>query len=343
METIRLIQVGLGVMGKSWLRTILATPHVETVAWVDADPSCLAALVAGGQAQADHCYTFFEQALTREEAHGVLVATPPEFHEPVCVAAARAGLHVLCEKPLADTLAAARRVVEEAEQAAVILMVAQNRRHTSFIHKMRQLVQSQRYGRPAQAFVHFHQTFTRASFRDHMAHPLLVDMANHHFDTIRCVFGQEPVGVSGTGWNPPWSRFRGIGSAVLVFDYADGLRVVYEGTWQAIDVAMTSNAGDWRIECKRGVIACQSEVVFAGDADNSPSGSCGIPLQPIEMAPMPRQGGAYLLDEFLAAIRTGHAPETTGRDNLKTLAMVHAAVEAVDTGRRVEVAAVEGE
>jgi predicted dehydrogenase len=336
METVRLIQVGLGVMGKSWLRLISATPRTETVAWVDADPNCLKALVAEGKAQADHCYVSFEEALAREDAHGVLVATPPELHESVCVAAARAGLHILCEKPLADSMEAAVRAVEAAEQAGVILMVAQNRRHTPFIHTMRQLVQAQKYGRSGQAFVHFHQIFTRASFRDTMAHPLLVDMANHHFDAIRCVFGQEPNSVVGAGWNPPWSRFHGIGSAVLVFDYADGLHVVYEGTWQTIDVAMTANGCDWRIECERGVITCQQEVVFAAAADHSPTGSFGVPLQPVEMMPMTLQGGAYLLDEFLDAIGTGRVPETSGRDNLKTLAMVYAAVEAVDTGRRIQ-------
>jgi predicted dehydrogenase len=169
-----------------------------------------------------------------------------------------------------------------------------------------------------------------------MEHPLLIDMANHHFDTIRCVLGQEPVGVEAIGWNPGWSRFQGIASAVVVFDYASGLRLVYDGSWHTIDVDMTSNACDWRIECEHGVIACKQEVVYEGKQGNSPTGTTGIPLQPSEMLVMPVQHQAYLLHEFIHAISDSKPPETTGRDNLNTMKMVFGAVEAVNTGKYIK-------
>lgn len=324
-------------MGSGWFKTIASTPGIETVACVDTNQAALDKLVQAGQIAAAHCYTRFADALQQEQADAVLIATPPDLHEPVCVQAAAAGLHILCEKPLADTLEAATRMTDAAEQAGVVLMVAQNRRHNPFIHTLTRLVQAGDYGPPGQVFVTFRQIFTRDSFRDSMAHPLLIDMANHHFDTIRCVLGQEPVGVLGTAWNPAWSRFNGDASAMIVFDYASGLRVVYEGTWHAIDVDMTANGCDWRIECERGVYACKADVVYAGAKGDSASGSLGSPLQPVPMVEMAHQGSAYLLDEFMRAIRDGKPPQTTGRDNLRTLAMVFAAVEAVNSGRRIAI------
>ena len=334
MNTVKIIQAGLGAMGGNWFKTIQNTPGVETVACVDTNDAALERLAQAGQ----RCYTTFEEALHSEQADAVLIATPPDLHEPVAVQAAAAGLHILCEKPLADTLDAARRMSEAAEQANVVLMVAQNRRHNPFIHTMRQLVEAGQYGQPGQVFVTFRQIFTRDSFRDDMAHPLLIDMANHHFDTIRCVLGEEPIGVMGTAWNPAWSRFKGAASAMLVFDYASGMRVVYEGSWHTIDVDMTPNGCDWRIECERGLYACKNEIVCEGARGDSASGSLGSALQPVPMVQMEHQGGAYLLDEFMRAIRGNTVPQTTGRDNLKTLAMVFAAVEAVETGQYVRLA-----
>lgn len=339
MDTVKLIQVGVGAMGSIWFSIIQGMPGVETVACVDTNEAALDRLIQTGRIDAGHCFTSFADAVSAVQADGVLVATPPDMHEEVCIQAARAGLHVLCEKPQAETLDSARRMVEAAATAGRILMVAQNRRHNPFIHTLAKLVKEGRYGKPGQVFVTFRQIFTRDSFRDSMAHPLLIDMANHHFDAIRCVLGQDPVGVMGTSWNPVWSRFKGSASALVVFDYADGLRVVYEGSWHTIDVDMTGNGCDWRIECEQGVYACKKEVVYEGARGNSASGSFGVPLSPVPMVEMEYQGHIYLLGEFMDAIHSGRLPQTTGEDNLKTLAMVFAAVEAVNTGRHVALTA----
>jgi predicted dehydrogenase len=328
METVKIIQIGLGHMGKAWIATLAATPGAETVAWVDNNPAAFEPLIQQGKIQREHCYTSLETALEREQADAVLIVTPPELHEQACVLAAAAGKHILCEKPLAHTLESAQRAVEAAEQAGVILQVAQNRRHTDFIHTMRELVREGKYGRPGQVFVTFRHLFDRDSFRDTMEHPLLVDMANHHFDSIRSVLGAEPVGVRGIGWSPYWSRFQGTASAVAVFEYADGLRVVYEGTWHTIDAEKSSNGCNWRIECERGVILCENERVYEAPAGGEKAAVNKLVMQ--------RQYGAYLVDEFLRAVRGGGPPESSGRDNLGTLAMVFGAVEAVNTGNAVK-------
>ncbi|MCK6581224.1 MAG: Gfo/Idh/MocA family oxidoreductase [Anaerolineae bacterium] len=327
-------------MGGFWFNTIESTPGAEIVACVDTNPEALERVVQSGRMRTDQCFTSFEVAARSVQADAVLIATPPDMHESVCIAAVEAGLHVLCEKPQAESIVAARRMVAAADAANRVLMVAQNRRHNPFIHTLARLVREGRQGRPGQTTVTFRQIFTRDSFRDMMAHPLLIDMANHHFDAIRAVLGKEPEGVMGTDWNPSWSRFQGAASAVIVFDYADGSRVVYEGTWHAIDVDLTSNGCDWRIECENGLYACKNEIVYEGRRGDSASGSLGSVLEPVPMVEMERQGHAYLLDEFISAVRSGHIPQTTGEDNLNTLGMVLSAVEAVETGRRVRLVGV---
>lgn len=337
MSTTRLILAGFGAMSKlAWYPLIKRTEGVELAACVDPVLEAFRSEIEAGRLDRNLCFESFEEAMEKTEADGVIVVTPPEQHETVVTAALMAGLPVLCEKPLAPSLEAARRMSAVSKECGIPLMVAQNRRHTACIHTMKRLVAEGSFGKPGQVYVTFRQIFTRDSFRDRMKHPLLLDMANHHFDSIRSVLGEEPVGVTAVGWNPDWSRFDGIGSAVAVFDYSRNLRVVYDGSWHTMSGNMTSNGCDWRIECENGVIVCEGDRVFTAKRGDYPSGSYGAELTEIPLEPMECELGEWLLREFLQVIREKKVPETSGEDNINTLKMVFAAVESVDTQRRVK-------
>ncbi len=185
--SMRVIHIALGQMGRAWIRAVGATEEVHSVAYVEPDPIIREARIREDRLDRDRCYATLADALHRVEADGIILAAPPAAHEGICVEAAQAGLHVLCEKPLATTLASARRAVEAAETAGVVLMVAQNRRHAPFVETLRRQVAGDVLGPPGQVFVDSHHTFSLPSFWDSMAHPLLFDMASHHFDMIRYV------------------------------------------------------------------------------------------------------------------------------------------------------------
>jgi hypothetical protein len=84
--------------------------------------------------------TDYHMALDDPAVDAVTICLPHNLHAPVAVEAARAGKHVLCEKPLADSLDAADRMIAAAEQADVALMVAENERFNPLVHKMRELL-----------------------------------------------------------------------------------------------------------------------------------------------------------------------------------------------------------
>lgn len=342
MRTTNILLVGLGAMGKgAWLPLLVQnSDRVNLIGVVDASSNAFKPFVDDGTLSASKCYASVDDAFTSigpKNIDGMIVVTPPQTHTDICLKGLKNGIPVLCEKPLCPSVAEAEILQKAEKEYGGKIMVAQNRRHTAFIHTMHDLVASGTYGRPGQVFINFRQIFTRDSFRDVMAHPLLLDMAIHHFDTIRYVLGQEPSAVTAYGWNPDWSRFKGIASAVAVFEYHENLHVVYEGTWHAIDVDMSSNGCDWRIECENGVIACRGEKVFAGRKGSSASGSYGVPLTPVPMIQMKHEYGGYLLDEFLDWIHDGKIPQTTIDDNIKTLRMVYATIQAVDTGKKTTI------
>ena len=324
----RLVQVGLGHVGKNWARRIAHYLDAQCVAWVEVDYPGLMAHADEHGFDKDRCFASLDDAIAAVAADGAVVATPPEVHEESCLKALHAGWHVLCEKPLSVSLDSARKMVEAAEAAGRILMVGQNRRFLRYAATLRRLVQEAPLGGINQVFVTFHQQFTRSSFRDSMEHPLLVDMANHHFDVIRHVLQREPVEVRGFTWNPQDSRFVGDASASILFTFADGMPLNYQGNWCAPDCDMTSNGCTWRIECQHGVLVARDDRVFMGNI--------GDQLTEVALEPMQRELGEFLIHDFCQSITDGSMPVTNGRDNLNSVAMVFGAVEAVDTGKIVK-------
>ena len=320
MSRIRVIQVGVGGMGRTWLNTVTKSDEVDFAAWVDIDPGILDAQCKAYGFAPEHCYTSLSEALEREQADGLVNVTPPQFHEEVSCGAFEAGLSVLSEKPLADSMEAARRTVECAERAGVVLMVAQNYRYREATATVRNLVASGRYGAPGQVHVSFYRGPHFGGFREIMDYPLIVDMSIHHFDLMRYILGSDPVSVMGRSWNPQWSWFKGDASAALLFEFANAARVVYHGSWCATGDETSWN-GDWHIECEGGVIVSRDDRVFEA--------ATGEALREVPLEPMARTAQPYLLHEFYRALREGITPSTCGGDNLKSLRMVFGAVEAV--------------
>ena len=93
-------------------------------------------------------YTRFEDLLNDGEVDAVYVATPPHVHAQQAIACARAGKHVLCEKPMALTLAECDEMIRVADECGVQLMVAYYRRLFPAVLRIKELIEGGRIGRP---------------------------------------------------------------------------------------------------------------------------------------------------------------------------------------------------
>jgi len=129
--------VGLGGVGAIHLEAYRASRAVEVVAAAEIDPARLAA------AQARHdfkAYADYKEMLTGESIDLVVVATPVSTHEAVTIAAAKAGHHVLCEKPLAVEIAQAKRMIAACKAAGVTLFYGATYRQLPALRAARDLV-----------------------------------------------------------------------------------------------------------------------------------------------------------------------------------------------------------
>jgi len=197
MDQLRVLQVGLGGWGRDWAqRVVPEVPEIDPVGYVDPDPSALAQLRAATHVGPERCFLTLEHAIEATKPQAVLVTATLPGHAPITRAALGAGLHVLVEKPFAETMEVARQLVELAAAKRKVLMVSQNYRFFPAARKVAQLVHESRLGKVHEVSIDFRR-YSPGTGKGRSRHhsedqPLLVDMSIHHFDLLRFILDREP-------------------------------------------------------------------------------------------------------------------------------------------------------
>ena len=311
----RAVLAGAGALGPYWARELTESPDTEIVGWVDLEPSRVEAAAAdlGVKVPAGR---ELEPMLREHEPDIVVNVTPPAAHHAVALAALEHGAHVLTEKPLATSMAEAHEMIAAADRAGKLLMVSQNRRYLPELQAYRDEVAA--LGTLSSLTCEFHRNHrdAAAEFLFAFPQPLLLDMAIHLFDAARALSGDDPLSVYCDSYSPPWSWYAGPAAAAAVFRMSGDLRFSFVGNWAA-PRDETSWTGWWRAIGEGGIAIWDGE-----EAHRDPERFHGIE-------------GA--LADFVAAVRTGSTPQGECHDNLKSLAMCHAAVESAALGAPVSV------
>jgi predicted dehydrogenase len=312
------VVVGAGAMGGEWLRMLRSSPHAAPVGVVDLNVELAEATVAGiGLAEAVVGTSLVEVA-ERSGAQAVINVTVPQAHRVVNEQALRAGLPVLCEKPLAPTVSGALRQVALADLTGELLMVSQSRRYFTHLAAFRGAVAA--LGPLGAVHAQFFHEDHEPGFREQMAHPLLVDMSVHHFDMLRYLTGDEPVSVRCSSWNPSWSWFAGDAAATATFELSSGARFIYSGS-RCTPGLQTSWNADWHVYAEKGAATWDGDVVLDVDAE-------GVDFEVQHR----HEGIEGSLEEFVTSLRAGTTPQNEVRTNVLTLAMVEGAIRSSDGG-----------
>ncbi len=326
---LKCVQVGVGGFGNRWLDAIGSTESVRHEALVDINDDALKRALEKTGLGRDRAYRSYEEAFAKVDADFALIVVPPFIHEDVAEAAFEQGLHVLTEKPMAHGMEAAKRMVNRAREKGLTLMVSQNYRFRRWIRSARRFLESGELGRVSHACVSFRLNPDWGPFRKKMDDVLLIEMSIHHFDMMRYLLGKDATAIFARTWNPEWSWFKGDCAAAINIDM-EGTPVLYEGSSVAFG-GHTGWNGEWRIECERGSLDYDGRGLLTSSHFQNGRRS-------IELLDMPVEDQEYSLREFGASIVECRDPETSGLDNLKSLAMVFAALKSKSTGGCVALA-----
>lgn len=335
MERRRALLVGAGNWGRRWARNLQRSDRVQLAGWVDLRPGAASEAAQDLGLQEVYTGTDLGEAMAATRPDFVVNVTVPAAHCGVAIQALEAGLPVLCEKPMADGMEAARAMVACAERTGLLLMVSQQRRYNNQLAAMRRLIVDH-LGPLGILNSDFYRGHPQAPFLSGMVNPLLLDIAIHVFDAARYLSGADPVSVYCQAFNTPWSWYAGNASAVAVFEMTGKLLYTYRGSvtsqgreipweaeWRAVGAngtAIWDGAGMPRAELAEtpGVLPAKL-VEIEARLDNAPTDLAGS------------------LHDFLRALDTGTVPMGECHDNIKSLAMVFGAIESATSGQRVAI------
>jgi predicted dehydrogenase len=146
MAAVRIGLIGLGWMGSEHGRNIMANPKAQLAAIAEPNAKALGAFL---ERQKLNCrqYADHRDLLKDREIDAVVIASPNAMHADMCVAAAAAGKHIYCEKPMAITLADCRRIREAVSRAGVKYLIGYHRRLNPLYQYAHQLLEEGRLGK----------------------------------------------------------------------------------------------------------------------------------------------------------------------------------------------------
>lgn len=336
MTQLRAVLVGAGGAGRAWGRALAADPDIVLAGWVDVvkERAVSAAIELGMRGVT--CDDDLVAALRSLGPDFVIDAAVPEAHAEITLACLERKIPVLGEKPMAATIDEARALVEASERTGTLFAVSQNRRYDKGLAAFRELVHGP-LGGAGQINAEFYTGPHFGGFRDEMDSPLIFDMAIHTFDAARYVAGADPVSVFCSEFNPSWSWYKGAASAVAEFEFANGMRFSYQGSWCAQGLH-TSWQSSWRALGPHGSATWDGQDRLVAELAGMGEEREGSPRRlEVTPRPLPAEDIRGSLADFVRALPGGEPPMTECHDNIRSLAMVMAAMESSRTEQRVRI------
>lgn len=332
----RAVVVGAGAMGTWWGKVVVASGVAELVGVADlmeGQPEKV--IAASGIADPSSVAIGTDGVDLALEIGADLIINPtvPIAHHPVTVKALHAGIPVLGEKPVTETLPEALSLAAHAEVTGVPFMVSQSRRFFPQVRMLKQFVAE--HGPAVLTSAFFSLFVEHGGFRATQQHPLLRDMGIHAFDAARYITGTDPVAVTARGVNPSWSVYTGDATVTCSFEMTGDSLFVYNGTWSARGLPTGWN-GEWRIGAQDGSATWDGTgAPVLGVEDQQRTAGLQQEID-ARTEPEPDQIDASII-EFVTALRQDRRPMCEVHENILSFAMVEAAVASVDRGARVEI------
>lgn len=274
-----------------------------------------------------------DELLQNPAVHAVYISTTNELHYEQTLAAARAGKHVLCEKPLAMSLAQAQEMIDTCKQAGVVLATNHHLRNAATHRTMRELIANGAIGTPIAARV-FHAVYLPEHLQGwRLTKPqagagVVLDITVHDVDTLRFVLNAEPVEVVSM------SQHFGMGAGEIedgsmsVFRFNNGvLAQVHEGfTTKYAGNGFEVHGTEGSIIAKRVMQQAPGGEILLRNAE----GERFVEVQHENLYQVS-------MHRFMGAVRGTDTPSASGEDGFASLAAALACLESAGSGQKVSI------
>jgi 1,5-anhydro-D-fructose reductase (1,5-anhydro-D-mannitol-forming) len=275
-----------------------------------------------------HATTELEDLLGSRGVDAVYISTTNDRHRDQVFAAAAAGKHVLCEKPLALTLADARAMVAECSKRGVVMGTNHHLRNAATHRAMREAIKQGRIGQPLFARV-FHAVYLPAHLqgwrieRRDAGGGVVFDITVHDADTLRFVLNDEPTSVIAMTSQGGMSRAGVEDGAMGVIRFSRGLLAQFhDGFTTKYAITGFEVHGDG------------GSLIGRDCMTQAPKGDVLLRTSAGEEALKLDHENLYVrsIRLFQDAVEGRGAPSATGEDGIKSLSVAVSALDAARSG-----------
>jgi predicted dehydrogenase len=349
MERARVAVIGVGWPGQRHIEAYLKQSDVDIVALCGANETLLAQTLA--TTGVERGFASVDELLAMDELDAVSVCLPNFLHAPVSIAALERGLHVLCEKPLARTVAEGEQIAAAVARSGRVFMMALNNRFRPETLALKALVDAGGLGEiyygKAGWLRRAWNPIVRGWFtnRAQSGGGPLIDLGVHMLDLAFWYMGNPaPAAVSGATYN----RFRAQIAAQIghidtedlatgLVRLVDGRSIVVEASWigftehpDHVYCSLFGDQGGALIERVPG----QSRLkVFTEPAPGLPL--TGVPATSFEAIPTLMASFANEIRHFIDCVRQGREPSAPVGQGLDVLRILDALYRSAEAGREI--------
>jgi predicted dehydrogenase len=273
----------------------------------------------------ERCFADLEMALDENDPQAVVVATPAEDHKQTCELALLRGLGVLVEKPFTLSLQEAVQLVELAEQKGLPLIVAQNYRYMRSFRTARRLISDGVLGRVGIVVCQYYRVpHEMALSLASIEHSVLWGMGVHHLDALRYIFGKNVTRVMAESFTLPWGQLPPGASIRVMLSMEDEARVFYSATYESSGHEFFERGQEFylRFVGERATLHVFQRWLILCERNKLPRlvrrGARAVTEEQV------------LLGQFERLLLAGEQPDSSGRDNLQTMAVMEACVRSAN-------------
>ncbi len=333
MPTKTCLMIGGSGRAGSWIQefTTSFNDRIKIVGLVDVQESVLEQQGDALGLPTNCRFTDFNEACATVEADFCGIVTPPRFHAPAAVAALENGMPVICEKPIADTIEGANSIIKTVRKTSLPCAIIQNYRYAPNKQELVRIREEGQLGRLQHIIGRYACDYRRyeswgKAWRHDMDFAMLFEGSVHHFDMMRFLSGGDCETLMGWGWNPEWSSFKHYSSGLYLMRMNNGVHTCYEGNSSAAGISNCWHKEHYRAEFEEGTVE-----ISAGN--RMTIHRAGKNTEEYDAPVNSHSGLEYLFDEFLNWLSGGPPSATRIEDNIKSFAMVIAAMDTALDGK----------
>lgn len=283
-------------------------------------------------------YDDAEELLDAETLDVVDIITDVDTHRPFVELAARARVPVICQKPMAATLADAEAMVQTCAAMGVPFMIHENWRWQHPIRQVKRALAESGVGRPFRGRITYANSFSvfeNQPFLRELAQFILTDIGSHILDVARCLFGAAHSLYCQTRQISP--GIKGEDVATVMMRMGDDISVTCEMSYASPVEHDRFPETFIHIECEHGAIELAPDFSLRVTTRGQGTHVQRVPPPHFAWAD-PRYDVVHASihacnADLLHALRTGQSAETSSADNLHTVRLVHAAYDSAASGR----------